>query len=353
MGKKILIGIMILVCVAMLFACKDKAEQELSAYKEAAKQQIENYAGDKGQNNYSAENWALISKAVEDGKRAAENAADTDGVNEAIRAAKETIDNVERQKAIMSIEYEKGYSRGKYLGQDDKKLIKEIIRSPEELSAFFDGNGIIPENDTPDWERYDNGFFDTKALIIYSTYTPSISIAYVLDDVQIIDGQLTLIIAAQTFGSFWLDQIGYASYIIEVDKDDIEGMTGFETDVEYVDILEIQKQAKKAYLDAYLKAEHPEAAAADVSLRPYLGVYGGSLVAVFYGGQYHGDFPDTEEREEVAELEFIYPSGYPILVYTTDGFCGLTEAYQSGLLKKADIKDIFNFYYDDELDKTL
>jgi hypothetical protein len=52
----------------------------------------------------------------------------------------------------------------------------------------------------------------------------------------------------------------------------------------------------------------------DISFRSFLGIYDDSLVAVFYGGQYHGEFPEVEDNYELDGLTFAFSRGYPILV---------------------------------------
>jgi|GEM_PF-6438676 len=118
-------------------------------------------------------------------------------------------------------------------------------------------------------------------------------------------------------------------------------------EIEEEENVEMKTQAKQSYLDIFLKAEHPEATINDVSFRPFLGIYNDNLVAVFYGGQYHGDFPDVEEEVEIADLIFAWSRGYPILVFSDTDMYELVQAYSQGLLTKENLISIHNIYYND------
>ncbi|MCL2676140.1 MAG: hypothetical protein FWE84_06150 [Firmicutes bacterium] len=67
---------------------------ELAKYKAAAKIALENYAENKGQENYGEENWATIQDIVMGGKITINAATDNDGVDLALNAAKQEIDAV-------------------------------------------------------------------------------------------------------------------------------------------------------------------------------------------------------------------------------------------------------------------
>lgn len=90
MIKKIICLGVVLVVVFSLSACS----QGLTAYKEDAKQQIENYAYTKGQNNYSVESWDAILQAVSAGKTAIDDAASEPDVDISYLAAVQRIDAI-------------------------------------------------------------------------------------------------------------------------------------------------------------------------------------------------------------------------------------------------------------------
>ncbi|MCL2675122.1 MAG: hypothetical protein FWE84_00795 [Firmicutes bacterium] len=80
---------------------------ELALYKKVAKYELEAYAGDKGEDNYYAENWAEIVGLVAEGKTAIDAAEDKAGVDLALSAAKEAIDGIQKIGEEMEIVREK------------------------------------------------------------------------------------------------------------------------------------------------------------------------------------------------------------------------------------------------------
>ena len=104
-------------------------------------------------------------------------------------------------------------------------------------------------------------------------------------------------------------------------------------------------QAKQTYLDNSLKTDNPEATIDDVSFMPFLGIYNDSLVAVFYGGKYHGPQIERVVELEIEGLDFSYSYGYPILVWKNNSIISLAEAYEQGLLTKANLNTIFDLYH--------
>ena len=68
-------------------------------YKADKKAALEAYGADKGQDNYTAENWTAIQDAVTAGQNAIDNAADKTAVDAAFEAAKTEIDSVALAKA--------------------------------------------------------------------------------------------------------------------------------------------------------------------------------------------------------------------------------------------------------------
>lgn len=68
---------------------------ELEAYKITAKTALETYAKEKGEDNYTVENWAVICSLVEEGKSAIDAATNKDSVDFAIAVAKQSIDAID------------------------------------------------------------------------------------------------------------------------------------------------------------------------------------------------------------------------------------------------------------------
>lgn len=69
-------------------------DNSLTEYKTAKKAEIEQYALDKGESNYSAQNWALIEGYVSAAKTAIDAAEDKAAVDSAVSSAKASIDEV-------------------------------------------------------------------------------------------------------------------------------------------------------------------------------------------------------------------------------------------------------------------
>ena len=69
-------------------------DNSFAEYKTEKKAELEQYAADKGQNNYSTANWTEIQGYVTSGKTAIDGAADKAAVDSALTAAKEDIDAV-------------------------------------------------------------------------------------------------------------------------------------------------------------------------------------------------------------------------------------------------------------------
>jgi len=109
--------------------------------------------------------------------------------------------------------------------------------------------------------------------------------------------------------------------------------------------ISIETQAKKTYLDSFLKKEHLEATIEDVSFWPFLGIYNGVLVAVFYGGKYHGWFLEYMEEIEINGLLFEWSCGYPILVWKDRSIFELAEAVKKGILSKKNLTVVRELYY--------
>ena len=75
------------------------ADEELKPVKDAAKNELTNYANDKGKDNYDATNWALILNYVDLGHLAIDAAMDEDEIAQAVESAKIDIDSVETKSA--------------------------------------------------------------------------------------------------------------------------------------------------------------------------------------------------------------------------------------------------------------
>lgn len=109
---------------------------------------------------------------------------------------------------------------------------------------------------------------------------------------------------------------------------------------------EMIENAKQTYLATFLIGEHPEATIDDISFRPFMGVFSGNLVAVFFRGQYHGIHQDYVVETQIGHLAFEWGNGYPTLVWSDGIIYKLCEAFERDLLSIEDLEQIYNFYRD-------
>lgn len=110
------------------------------------------------------------------------------------------------------------------------------------------------------------------------------------------------------------------------------------------EINSIKDEARRSHLKNYIQNNHPDAAISDVSFERVWGVYGQTLVAQFYDGEYHGVWQDEEKRYEIGGLTFDISIGYPILVWKDNEIFELSAAYDKGLFTKENLSDIYNLY---------
>jgi len=126
MFKKIVCNVALIMAlmlsVFMFSSCvvPDVPDNGLAAYKSAVQAELEAYAEEKGEDNYTAENWAAIQELVADGKTAVDAAADRAGVDAAVAAAKEAMDAVWRLGTFYSLQ--EAYDEG-LLTYDDIRSI--------------------------------------------------------------------------------------------------------------------------------------------------------------------------------------------------------------------------------------
>ena len=99
-------------------------DNSFSEYKTAKKAEVEQYALDKGESNYSEENWALIEGYVSAAKTAIDAAEDKAAVDSAVSSAKASIDEVitsaeEDAAALNAKKTEAKSALDKYVSEED------------------------------------------------------------------------------------------------------------------------------------------------------------------------------------------------------------------------------------------
>lgn len=221
MVKKIICLGVVLVMVLSLAACN--AGKELSEYKESAKAEIESYAKER-QDNYSTENWIIVSGIVMACKVTVDEAENKSAVDIAVNDAKEAIDEVDTKEDEIEkkIEFEKVDFNG-MVHRNGSANFFSIIRSKDELTAFFEEVEIdawAPWRPvTPLWEIYEAEFFESKALVFYFYTESDSSVERYVDSVYIKGKTLTIKIIQN--GVPINLNLAYCQFIIEVNKSDI------------------------------------------------------------------------------------------------------------------------------------
>lgn len=222
MFKKI-IGIAIVLSLVFVFvACNGN----LTQYKTDAKAEIANYIATLNVDDYTTENWVVIEQKAADGIVAVDKAINKNEVDTAKAAAITAIDEVSKEIRV-SISFEEiSMSFG---GGENLSI---IIKSTEELTALLAEKEWLSAVSNR-WIDFDVEFFANKALILYFAITSSVSVSYLLDDIQIVGDNLKIYLVGQHYGDIMLDAEGFASFVVMVEKSDIENITSFDTDVRY------------------------------------------------------------------------------------------------------------------------
>ena len=99
-----LVVILVLALTVVLAACQPAAPagDALEEVKTAGKTEIDNYAKNFAQSDYTADGWTALQKAVTDGKAAVDAATNAEGVFTAVNNAKSAMDKVAKAPAATS-----------------------------------------------------------------------------------------------------------------------------------------------------------------------------------------------------------------------------------------------------------
>ncbi|NLN50245.1 MAG: hypothetical protein GX149_01295 [Acholeplasmataceae bacterium] len=114
-----------------------------------------------------------------------------------------------------------------------------IIKTSEVLTLLLAENewlsavpAWLPE-DTNRWVVFDDDFFANNVLIIHSEITNSVSISYSLENIQIVEGSLELNILGEYYGDTMYDTLGFAYFVVEVLKSNLQEIESFSVNKRY------------------------------------------------------------------------------------------------------------------------
>lgn len=213
-------------CIGLLFimvfslaAC----DQGLAAYKEDAKQQIENYVEAKGQSNYSDGNWSVVCGIVEAGKQAVDDATNKASVDTAV-TTKIAINGVKLNGVIP---FQIGVSGIPQHGSSMSTMTK-LVREHEGLTSTFDESEIDWENDIAIWERYDADFFENNALILQFFWAHCDSTVYSIETVWVNGETINIDIVGR--GATENDSTYLVTLVVEVANSDIADATNIDVE---------------------------------------------------------------------------------------------------------------------------
>lgn len=95
--------------------------------------------------------------------------------------------------------------------------ITKLVKSVDELQQLCDESGVIYTG-----EKYDESYFNEKAIIVYSFAIPSTMMSVQIDSLKV--DSKTLIINTTRFvpkSGIWIDVEAYRFYVLEVNQGDI------------------------------------------------------------------------------------------------------------------------------------
>lgn len=234
-------------------------------------------------------------------------------------------------------------------GLDSKDCDRTILDKDGVMARIFDSNQKLKKQYANSdklniLKEYDDEFFVNNSILIIFGLIGDGNFDHVVQSIAIKNETMIMNIEYSEQKS---TANGLYCIVIEIDKKDIKGVSKLEI-INNADnddkFNNIKKEAKQTYLKSCIQNNYPNGTLSDVSFRPFLGIYGEALVAQFYGGQYHGVWPDEEQHYNIGGLIFNIPTGYPILVWKDSKIFELSTAYDKGFLTKEDLLDIYNLY---------
>lgn len=193
-------------------------------------------------------------------------------------------------------------------------------------------------------KTYDDAFFENNSLIIL------MGISFAGDaiiEVESLNINKSLLTIEMNYNEQNYNETGVYCIVLETEKKIIEQVDELEiksNSQKYDEINDSKNKAMKTYLNEYVQVRYPNATISDISFRPFLGIYNEAIVGTFYGGQYHGEWPEYEQNYDIDGYLFYFSKGYPILVWKENKIVELPSAYNDGILTKENLSDIYNLY---------
>ena len=114
--------------------------------------------------------------------------------------------------------------------------------------------------------------------------------------------------------------------------------------LEKTELKEIMEKARQTYLDTVIREYYPGATIDLVSFKPFIGIFNGSLVAVFHGVDSPRD-RNIVIDSKIGNLTFYWPHKYSIRVWNDDTIYELFEAYELDLLTDENLSSIYNSHW--------
>lgn len=258
----------------------------------------------------------------------------------------------ENTKSNYMISFAKSYlnsSRLFQFGSQCRYCDKTLISDDGSVARIFYSNQKLLElykesENLNILKTYNDAFFEKNALIIL------MGISFAGDaviEVKSLNINKSLMTIEMNYVEQNYNETGVYCIVLETEKKIIEQVDELKiisNSQKYDEINDVKNKAMETYLNAYVQVRYPNATISDISFRPFLGIYNEAIVGTFYGGQYHGEWPEYEQNYNIDGYLFSFSKGYPILVWKENKIFELPSAYNDGILTKENLSDIYNLY---------
>lgn len=131
------------------------------------------------------------------------------------------------------ISFEEGVFGGVFDGLNGDEEFSAIIRNQQELASYFDDYEINWQNYTPIWERYDNNFFESDALLLHFFWATSTDLSFSIDNIRIDGNKLKMFLVGNYYGDTLNDAVQFVPIVTEVAQGDIDNATKLIVDIQH------------------------------------------------------------------------------------------------------------------------